>query len=413
VRKILIVGAGQAGLQLGLTLLANDYDVTIMSARTPQEIREGRVMSTQALFGPALRTERSHGLNLWEDEAPAMKELRVTLADPPGTPALTFTGIWDDPAQSVDQRVKMAGWLELFEERKGTVVHGSATPAELEKLAGRYDLTIVAVGRGDLATLFERDPRRSPFEQPQRALACIYLNGVTARKDHPATHIGVNVVPGVGELFSIPAYTTTGPCHIQFWEGVPGGPIDCWDDRPAPQEHLKRTLELLREYFPWEYERCADAEPTDELGTLVGRFTPVVRRPVGKLSDTAFVLGMADAVVTNDPIAGQGANNAAHCAEIYLKAILDRGDEPFDAEWMQATFDAYWDYAEHSTTLSNGLLGELPEHIQRVLGAATQHQKIANRFANSYVDPRDFTSWALDPAVSDAYVASVAEEAAS
>lgn len=412
-RKILIVGAGQAGLQLGLTLLANDYDVTIVSARTPQEIREGRVMSTQALFGPAVQAERSHGLNLWEDEAPAMNELRVTLADPPGTSALTFTGIWPEHAQSVDQRVKMAGWLELFEERKGTVIYGNASRAELEKLAGKYDLTIVAVGRGDLATLFERDPERSPFDQPQRALACIYLNGVKPRKDHANTHIGVNVVPGVGELFSIPAYTTTGPCHIQFWEGVPGGPIDCWDDRPAPQDHLKRTLELLREYFPWEYERCADAEPTDELSTLVGRITPVVRRPVGRLSDETAVLGMADAVVTNDPIAGQGANNAAHCAEIYLKAILDRGDEPFDAEWMQETFDAYWDYAGHSTTLSNGLLGELPEHIQRVLGAATQHQKIANRFANSYVDPRDFTSWALDPAVSDAYVASVAGESAS
>ena len=39
-RKILIVGAGQAGLQLGLSLLAEGYDVTLMSARTPDEIRD-------------------------------------------------------------------------------------------------------------------------------------------------------------------------------------------------------------------------------------------------------------------------------------------------------------------------------------------------------------------------------------
>ena len=40
-RKILIVGAGQAGLQLALSLQAEGYDVTVMSARTPDEIRNG------------------------------------------------------------------------------------------------------------------------------------------------------------------------------------------------------------------------------------------------------------------------------------------------------------------------------------------------------------------------------------
>ena len=34
-RKVLIVGAGQSGLQLALGLRAKDYDVTVMSARTP------------------------------------------------------------------------------------------------------------------------------------------------------------------------------------------------------------------------------------------------------------------------------------------------------------------------------------------------------------------------------------------
>lgn len=46
-RDILIVGAGQSGLQLGLSLLAEGYEVTIMSARTPQEIRTGWPTSTQ------------------------------------------------------------------------------------------------------------------------------------------------------------------------------------------------------------------------------------------------------------------------------------------------------------------------------------------------------------------------------
>ena len=39
-RKILIVGAGQAGLQLANGLAQNGYDVTVVSNRTPEQIRE-------------------------------------------------------------------------------------------------------------------------------------------------------------------------------------------------------------------------------------------------------------------------------------------------------------------------------------------------------------------------------------
>lgn len=406
-RKILIVGAGQAGLQLGLSLLAEGYDVTIMSARTPDEILGGRVMSTQAMFGPALQVERDRGLNLWEQDTPQIKAIHVTVSDPPGTPALSFVGPWDEYAQSVDQRVKMAGWLELFEARGGRVVYHGVMTSDLEGLASLYELTIIAAGKGELVELFDRDPRRSPYDRPQRALACIYVHGMTPRPEPPEPRVGINVTPGIGELFTIPGYTTSGPCDILFWEGVPGGPLDCWEDRPGPEAQLQRTLDLMREYTPWEHERCADVEPTDGRCNLSGAYAPVVRHPVGELSDSAYVLGMGDVVVANDPIAGQGSNNAAHCAAIYLQSILDRGDQPFDREWMRRTFDAYWAYARHVTNFSNMLLGPLPEHVQRVLGAATQIPTVAHRFAYGYADPTDFENWITDPDEADAYLASV------
>ena len=71
----------------------------------------------------------------------------------------------------------------------------------------------------------------------------------------------------------------------------------------------------------------------------------------------------------NDPIAGQGANNAAHCAGIYLKAILDRGDKPFDPAWMQDTFETFWQTrAQHSTALTDALLNPHPEDTGPFLG---------------------------------------------
>jgi hypothetical protein len=407
-RKILIVGAGQAGLQLALTLQAEGYTVTVVSARTPEEIRGGRITSTQGMFGPSLVLERDAGLNLWESYTPPIHAVYVTVAGPPGTPALSFVGPWDEPAQSVDQRVKFAGWLELFEQRGGTVIYQTVKTSDLEELCGLYDLTIIAAGKGQLGEMFDRDQGRSVFTEPQRKLAAIYVHGMAPRPDHPTEHVGLNITPGVGELYNFPAYTTSGPCDILLWEAVPGGPADCWDDRPDPHEQLERTLKLMREYVPWEYERCAHLQPTDELCNLVGGYAPFVRHPVARLSDTAAVLGMADVVVTNDPIAGQGANNAAHAAHIYRNAILDHGDRPFDTDWMQATFEAYWDYAQHSTVLSNMLLMPPPDHVQRAMGAAVHNPAVAHRFARIFVDPPE-VQWLTDPAATDAYLASVAE----
>ena len=123
--KILIVGAGQAGLQLAHGLLQHGYDVTLMSARTAREIRTGRVMSTQAMFDAALQHERDLGLSFWEDEGPHFDGIGFSLAGPDGRLALDWTGRLDAYAQSVDQRVKMSGWLEALEQRGGKVViHG-------------------------------------------------------------------------------------------------------------------------------------------------------------------------------------------------------------------------------------------------------------------------------------------------
>lgn len=102
--------------------------------------------------------------------------------------------------------------------------------------------------------------------------------------------------------------------------------MDCWADVRSRAEHLARSLEILERFFPWEAARCREVELTDANGVLTGRLTPTVRNPIGMLPSGRPVLGMADAVVLNDPITGQASNNAAKCAEIYLAALLEQGD---------------------------------------------------------------------------------------
>ncbi|MFE2430187.1 styrene monooxygenase/indole monooxygenase family protein [Streptomyces sp. NPDC059373] len=408
-RKILIVGAGQAGLQLALGLQSTGYEVTLMSNRTPDEIRNGRVMSTQCMFHTALQHERDLGINSWEDQTPRIEGLGVSVAAPDGSRPIDWLGRLDAYAQSVDQRVKMAGWMETFAARGGRlVIHGVAV-SDLDYFSRTYDLVLVAAGKGELVSMFGRDDSRSPYDSPQRALAVSYVHGLAPRPEHPDLHaVRLNLVPGAGELITIPALTTSGPCDILFWEGLPGGPLDVFDGVKDPAEILRTTLDLIRRYLPWEYERVRDVELTDAGGTLTGRFAPVVRNPVGELPSGGLVLGVADVVVANDPITGQGSNSAAKCAASYLDSITEHGDKPFDREWMQSTFDRYWDDAQHVTKWTNALLGPPPEHVLGLIGAAGQLPAVANRFANGFDDPADFEQYFFEPDRTAAYLAEAA-----
>jgi styrene monooxygenase A-like protein len=395
-RKIAIVGGGQSGLQLALGLLQKHYEVTLVSNRTPEQIRKGRVSSSQFMFHDSLQNERDLGINFWEKRCPPTEGIAFSVPGPDGSRALFWEARLDHYGQSVDQRVKFAGWLEEFAKRDGKVVYEDAGVKELDKYVAANDLVIVAAGKGEVSRLFETNSEFSPFSTPMRALALTYVKKMVPRK--PFTAVSFGLIPGVGEYFVFPALTTTGACEIMVFEGVPGGPMDCWDDVKTPEQHLRRSKEILQKFLPWEAERCGAIELTDDMGTLAGRFAPVVRRPVCKLASGRLVLGMADVVVLNDPITGQGSNTASKAATVYLKSILERGQKPFDAAWMQQTFDTFWNYAQWVVKWTNSLLTPPPPHILQLLGAASQMPALAARIANAFNNPPDYDPWWFDPA---------------
>jgi styrene monooxygenase A-like protein len=407
---ILIVGAGQGGLQLALSLLTHGIDVTLTTDRGPDEVRAGHIMSTQAMFGPALRLERDYDLDLWSDRTSRIDHLAMAVAGGEPAPVIKWSGHLPDPgAHSIDQRMKFARWMELFAERGGRLVINGVSASDLDgpRQLGRYDLTVIATGRGELGGLFARDAARSPFSTPQRALSVVYVHGMAPDADHPTSRVvRCTLLPGVGELFTIPAVTADGPCDILFFEGIPGGPLDVFDDvRRDPHAHLTRTLDLMAQFVPWEHERCRQVTVVDAKANLAGRYAPTVRAPIATLPGGGLVLGMGDVVVSNDPITGQGANNAARAAAIYTDSIVTLAEAglPPDRAWMQRTFDRYWDYVGPVTDWTNLMLGPPPPHLLGLVAAAAHDNRIADRIAGAFNDPRDI-DWILDPRHAENYL---------
>lgn len=391
-RRIAVVGGGQSGMQLAFGLLREGYDVTVYTDRGADEVARGPVMSAQCMFESSLQLERAMGLDVWAGQAPRITGMSMTRVDPSGTPIASWVAALDNPARSVDQRLKISTWMRLFEAEGGTLVVTRVSDRELDDLASEVDLVVVATGLSRLGDLFPVNEMRTTFTAPQRALALTYFTG------HRAADSSVNRfhhIQGVGEYYSLPALTESGPCEIMMIEGIPGGPLDCWSDVASGEDHLDRCRDFLEKYLPEEAARCHDIRLTDDGGRLSGEFRPVVRHPVGRLPSGRPILGMADAVVLNDPVTAQGANNAAKSADMYLHSILARGERPFDEPWMRETFEFYWrNYGQWATRWTNSMLNLDGSPGARLIDEAAGSATLARHIVNGYDDPRTlYPAW--------------------
>jgi 2-polyprenyl-6-methoxyphenol hydroxylase-like FAD-dependent oxidoreductase len=208
-----------------------------------------------------------------------------------------------------------------------------------------------------------------------------------------------------GEFFAVPVLSVRGPVHGIYFSAYPGSTLDCWDDITDAEQFLDQAGRSIRDHFPWLTPILRNAEPNGPLDFLHGRITPVVRDPVGILDSGSKVLAMGDTAVTNDPISGQGANMAAHCAATYQEAILQQGDKPFDEEFMRRAFASYWEIAKHATRFSNDLLAPPAPHVLATLAAAQTIPEVAHRFAQIFNDNADYTAWLADPDAAWKYLA--------
>ncbi|MCY1077603.1 styrene monooxygenase/indole monooxygenase family protein [Archangium lansingense] len=395
--NIAIVGAGQAGLFLGFGLLEDGHAVTLFSDQTADAILNGQLPSGMGLFEDAVKKEAALGLTFWEDVMTRGEGAVLELINPDGSVGLHIAPPVPRPHRSVDQRLKNSRWMKELERRGASIrIVPLANQDELDRHVAGFDLVLVATGKGSISTLFSRDAERSPFDRPQR-----HITGFHVKNFRPELRSGtIRILPGLGEVVITPFYGRENiKGRFLLIEGIPGGPLDYLPRALPGRELLKEVQQNLRGLLPGQLEDLQDAELPSEQCWLRGTLTPTVRHPVGRLPSGKAVLGLGDAIMLHDPLAAQGGNNATHMADFYRTRIREHAGQPFTAEWMQRTFDDFWQvYGQYAMGVTAGLLMPPAPHQQAVLVSAHHVPAVATALIDGLYDPRALFPWFVNPA---------------
>jgi 2-polyprenyl-6-methoxyphenol hydroxylase-like FAD-dependent oxidoreductase len=401
-RKIAVVGAGQAGLLAAHALNRRGYEVTLYSDKSPDDFLErARPTGAAGRFESAIAFERELDLEHWGSEAPRCNGVHLTFSTERGNQLLTLLGrLKVGHLMAIDLRMQSATWMNELIERGGKVEIEDVSVRRLDEISARNDLTIVAAGRGDIMKLFPRDDARSRYRTPQRFLAMVCFNGVEMGAAYAPwfSPIKFNFFASYGEMFWMPWYSKDRkPSIVAVFEARPGSPIDRFRDCRSAEDVLKRGREVVRDLTPWDYEKFEKGEVCDENSWLIGGFTPEVRKVVGTLPSGRNVMALGDTAHSLDPIGGQGANNGNKMTQVYVDSIVQRGTLGFDATWMAATFDRFWSRHRFGDLLNNTLLEPLPPAGRRLLMAQygstgrpddeSPQQRLADTFFENFNNP--------------------------
>jgi hypothetical protein len=406
-----IVGAGTAGLHLALKLQSHGVPVTLYAEHDPEWYRtSGRLPATVAHHAPTHARERSLKVDHWYGPNKGLHYARVNVVA--GPQSFGFRGRMDTPSTCVDYRLYQPTLAADFVARGGELKVLAVDPAALERLSTGHDLMVVSTGRGGLSSLFPRIPELSPHTQPPRKLFACLVSGITFADAQEPHTMGVNLVPGQGEIFESVMTTRTGFQAALFFEAIPGSELEVLSTQryeDDPRGFTALLLDRLRRFAPSTYERVDPAHfgilgPTDYLQ---GAFTPTVRQGWRRLGNGRHVMAVGDAHVSNDPVAGQGANAGSAAAFALAQSLLGAlsAGLPLDEAFCREAEKRTWGAMASATLWTNAMLQPPPPHMIDLLVAGARDQRVADGFVTSLMSADAALSNFASPEGTAAYVA--------
>jgi 2-polyprenyl-6-methoxyphenol hydroxylase-like FAD-dependent oxidoreductase len=383
-REIGIVGAGVAGLHLGLYLRKHGVDATIITDRTPEDYVGAKLVNTVAHHFTTVERENYLGVNHWPDAKNYYyyHDHFFNFPEP-----LQFRGDFANGGRAVDYRVYLPLLMKDFLDRGGQIEFRRIKDDDIGRLAARFDLLVVSSGRDALGQMFAYRPDHTPFTQPQRKLFVGLYSGVR----HPEPmNVTLSVSPGHGEMIVIPTHTFGGLKTALLLENIPGGDLEDLSTLSYEKDRrhfLQTVLAKLEKHHPTTYDRIDTqrfdlAQPQD---LLQGGVVPTVRNTVAELDGGKVAIALGDVHSVVDPMMGQGANVASYAAFVL-------GEEIVKADALDTRFAEKVDLRRQDRVLgasrwTNLMLQPPSEALGGLIGAMSQNKKLCDEFTENFNYP--------------------------
>ncbi|GAC06215.1 styrene monooxygenase subunit StyA [Paraglaciecola chathamensis] len=385
-KRIAIVGAGAAGLHLGIYLRKHNVDVTLFTDRRPDEYADCKLLNTVAHHSQTIEREEMLGINHWPESCYFGHYYYVG-----GPQPLRFYGDLKKPSRAVDYRVYLPTLMKDFVSMGGQIEYGTVSTDDLELLSENYDLVSVCVGKYEMKSLFDTVDELSPFDKPQRALCVGLFKGIAEDETRAVT---MSFSPMNGELIEIPTLSFDGMCTALVFENHIGGDLEIlaninYDE--DPRAFLDLMLDRLEKHHTSVYERI-DRDAFDLVNgskdLLQGAVTPVLREGATTLKNGKQIIGLGDIQATVDPVLGQGANMATYSSWIIGEEIVK--NPVFDQRFFEHVENRRHDRVQCATRWTNyklSSLASLPQEFMQFIGTMSQNRAMADEFTDNFNYP--------------------------
>ncbi|OFB35896.1 monooxygenase [Mycolicibacterium sp. (ex Dasyatis americana)] len=387
-KRIAIIGAGTAGLQLGLYLLSKGVQSTIFSDKKIEDYPNVRLLNTVAHHAVTIERERALNVDHWPNEGYFGHYYYVGI---PGNPLEFYGDLGTGPSRATDYRIYLPTLMRDYLDRGGNIEYRSVELSNITELSDEYDLVVIGTGKGGLGTLFARDDAHSPHTSPQRQLCVGLFKGIAPQETRAVTFC---ISPGAGEMIEIPTTTFGGDASALVFENHPGSDLEQLTHaryEEDPRAFINLVLEKLRTHYPITARRVNEDEfdlANSPLDLLQGAVTPSVRHGHATLENGKTVLLVGDAHATVDPVLGQGGNMASYGAHMVGEEIV--GTEAFDERFFATVDERRAGRVLGATKWTNFMLNaliELPENFIQFLGAVSLNRGLADKFTDNFNFP--------------------------
>jgi 2-polyprenyl-6-methoxyphenol hydroxylase-like FAD-dependent oxidoreductase len=300
---------------------------------------------------------------------------------------IAFQGDFASPSRAVDYRIYLPALMEDFARGGSTIEIREIGLNDVAGLASRFDVLVVATGKGELGQMFSRVPEESPYGKPQRRLCVGLYTGV---RDMTPRGVTLSVSPGHGELIEIPTLTFGGMATALLMENVPGGDLEKLselDYKDSPKTFIQTLLRKLEKHHPMIYNRIDSAsfdlcQPTD---LLQGDIVPTVRRGFAAIEDGKFAIAVGDVHSVVDPMMGQGANVASYSACVVGDEIVE--SDVFDERFCEKVDRAREDRVLSASRWTNRMLAPPSEHLGALIFSMSKNRRLADEFTENFNFP--------------------------